>query len=250
MSELTPPPAFLPTPLQGRPVTAQIEEGLAWMQQQPGPGQVLGASPRPGATATSWIALNARTRVLAPTELRNLRPQGGAVLVVWPDETLIELVSAGSSNLGPEVRLCVLEWGVTGWMSAWLRAHGAVDARYGTPFPGSVPAGSRLRLLPEQVEAALLAREELLRFVPDTASAAAVASEMFDALAGAGTSCDSTMVWAWCLSRGYPPERARLLRDTATTALAEARAPRDRTPAPTGRDRLRLDRHRAVQVHA
>ncbi|WP_167047014.1 hypothetical protein [Salinibacterium sp. ZJ454] len=194
---------YLPPSSDGWTADAALQAGADWLRAQPGPALIIA----PDAEAFRGQAasgLRVEFRVLVERWVPFREHDAAAVLVVWPTPRMLGMVSA-AGLLAHANTVCVLERGITGWQSAWLRAHQAVDARYETPYPGaSVPVLSRVM------------RVRVREFANGGGSAIL---RGFGELVDAGHHLTPSAVWAWALAEGYGTTRARLLRNIAMKAV-------------------------------
>ena len=203
----------VPPPLAGRPVKQQIAEGVHWLRNQPGTHIVL-ADAATSATDTKLIELTRAVNTLTPQEFIDRSFPVSAILLAWPSAEVAAAFSPQGPIVGSHTSVCVLEWGMPRWMSAWLRAHQASHAKHGVPFPGS-----SARMIPAHLEGILHAECGAIRDASHDASAHQAATALLVNVVRAGTSFDPVGLWAWALAAGYPPERARLLREAGEEAL-------------------------------
>ncbi|WP_166880073.1 hypothetical protein [Salinibacterium sp. ZJ450] len=180
-----------------------LRAGVDWLRAQATPGLVVVPD---AMTARRVEAMRARRRefgIVAEGRLAFHGQDVSAVLLVWPTPSMLSMVSVGG-RLGETTNVCVLERGITGWQSSWLRAHQAVDARYETVYPGaSVPVLSQ----------AMRVRLREFAWARRPAIARGLAEIIED-----GQHVSANGVWAWALAEGYGAKRASLLQELAVKA--------------------------------
>jgi hypothetical protein len=203
--------------------------GARWLHQQVGRKVVF----VPGkANYTNNSLLPSLTAGAAVLTMRNRHRQPwprGPILVCWPTEEMLDVVSDQMRYHASPV--CVLEWGDAPYQRAWLAAHGAIDVTTGQLAAVNTSGLSTVVLVAMENLSAIVNHGNSLVGTFDKE----LAIETLQALVRGGHRYEVEELCSWALANGFTGREVQNLRDYASKALAGHRF---RT---TGRGALRKD---------
>ena len=194
-------------------VDQHVVRGTAWLRRQAGRPAVF--VPAKGNYERNGTLPRLLPGIQVLTERNRHREHwsGGPLLVCWPTEKMLGLLSDGLA--GRLTAACVLEWGEAPYQRAWLTARGAVDLTTGRPAAGTGLA------LPPVVHAAMRQLNQRVNHANGLGGQydRGLAIATLTTLVRHGHRFDIDDLCAWALANGFTASEVERLRDFGAKAL-------------------------------
>jgi len=189
--------------------------GADWLRREPGPRLVLLHAKKMYTNNPLLPRLTGGAVVETPSTVWRSGWSSGPVLAPWPSE---EVLGALSDRLAKAATgICVIEWGVKPFQSAWLEAHGAVNLLTGqvAERAGDEGLSPVVVVAMEHLSNAVNHNNALVQSFEKS-----YAVRTLQELRRAGHTYDVDELCAWALANGFTQSEVKHLRQYAEQLLA------------------------------